>query len=103
MKMKHTLLLFGLVVALALVLAGRSAAQDGDEHTDHDHDHGAAQRHEGRTAYYLAEHGDFSIGFEDGQLALHIHLHAGAIVDGEPLEADTVFDPGQLVIVATVA
>jgi surface-anchored protein len=53
------------------------------------------------TAYYLAEHGDFEIGLEDGQLGLHIHLHAGAVVDGNALEEDTGFDPDKLIVVAT--
>ena len=53
------------------------------------------------TAYYLAEHGDFDIGIEDGQLGLHIHLHAGAIVDGNALAEDTEFDPDELIVVAT--
>ena len=70
MKTRHTLLLFGLAVVLGLALAGRSVAQEGDEHADHDHNH--AQTYEGKPAYYLAEHGDFGIGFEDGQLALHV-------------------------------
>lgn len=68
---------------------------------DHDHDHEHAHAYTGETAYYLAEHGDFEIGLRDGQLDLHIHLHAGAIVDGEPLAEDTTFEPSQLIVVAT--
>lgn len=103
MKTKKALPLFGLTLILAFVLVGPSWTQDGDGHTDHDHehDHGHAQPYEGETGYYLAEHGDFDIGLEEGQLELHIHLGAGAIVNGEPLEEDVVADPGQLIIVAT--
>ncbi|MFC1760775.1 choice-of-anchor M domain-containing protein [Planctomycetota bacterium] len=64
-----------------------------------DHDHGHI--YEGASAYYLAEHGDFEIGYEDGELEMHIHLHAGTIVDGNVLEEDTSFAPEQLVVVAT--
>ncbi len=68
---------------------------------EHDHDHGDAHVYEGSQAHYLAEHGDFEIGYEDGELELHIHLHAGTIVDGNALDEDTAFEPQQLVVVAT--
>jgi len=55
----------------------------------------------GETAYYLAEHGDLDIGFEEGQLDLHVHLHAGAIVNGKALPEDTSFDPDAVIVVAT--
>lgn len=67
------------------------------------HDHGEAHIYEGAQAYYLAEHGDFEIAYEDGELALHIHLHKHAVVDGNELEEDTEFTPEQLIIVATEA
>jgi len=76
-----------------LALAMPAAAQD----DDHDHAHA----YEGDTAYYLAGHGDFDIGFKDDQLELHIHLHAGAVVDGNSLAEDTTFDPDQLTVVVT--
>jgi len=84
-----------LTVLLAILLSRLPSL--GAEPHDPNHAHDPS----GRTAYYLAEHGDFDIGFEDGQLDLHIHLHAGAIVDGNALEEDTGFDPGELIVVAT--
>ncbi len=68
---------------------------------DHDHDHDHGHAYEGAAAYYLAEHGDFEIGLEEGELELHIHCHAGAIVDGNALEEDTGFAPEQITVVAT--
>jgi len=55
----------------------------------------------GKAAYYLAEHGDLDIGFEEGRLDLHVHVHAGGIINGEPLEEDTAFDPDEVIVVAT--
>jgi surface-anchored protein len=52
-----------------------------------------------RPAYYLAEHGDLDIGFEDGRLDLHVHVHAGGIVDGNALAEDTAFEPEDVIIV----
>jgi surface-anchored protein len=76
-------------------------------HTDHEHeyDHGHDHAHAalGETAYYLAEHGDLEIEFEDGRLELHVHLHAGAIVNGKALDVDTSFHPDDMIIVATQA
>lgn len=37
---------------------------------------------------WSSEHGDFGIGYEAGALDPHVHLHAGAVVDGSPLGAD---------------
>lgn len=85
--------LYCTLMSLLLFLAWPARAQE------HNHEH--AHTYTGETAYYLAEHGDFGIGLEDGQLDLHIHLHAGTIVDGEPLAEDTVFEPSQLIVVAT--
>lgn len=67
----------------------------------HDHDHDDGPVFEGTSVYYLAEHGDFEIGYEEGELELHIHLHAGAVVDGNALEDDTGFAPEQLAVVVT--
>ncbi len=92
----HQKILFLAMLPLLLPLAPSAKAQD------HDHDHdGSAHHYIGETAYYLAEHGDFGIALEDNRLALHFHLHAGAIVDGEPLIEDTEFEPSQLIVVAT--
>ena len=103
---KQVTFIFRCILIAVFVLSGPSLAEEADGHDhdhdhDHHHDHGHAQAYEGQTAYYLAEHGDFDIGFADGQLHLRIHLHAGTIVDGEPLAKETVFDPGQLIVVAT--
>jgi len=38
----------------------------------------------GEIAYYLAEHGDFDIGFEEGQLGLHVHVRAGGSSAAKP-------------------
>jgi len=84
-----------LTLLLAILLSRLPSI--GAEPQDPNHTHEPSVR----TAYYLAEHGDFDIGFEDGQLGLHIHLHAGAIVDGNALEDDTEFDPDELIVVAT--
>ncbi len=67
------------------------------------HTHDANQAHDSgdKEAYYLAEHGDFGVGFENGHLDLHIHLHAGAVVDGNALAEDAAFDPDELIVVAT--
>ena len=51
--------------------------------------------------YYLAGHGDLDIGVEDGQLDLHVHVHAGGIIDGNALAEDTPFDPDKAIIVGT--
>lgn len=83
------------LLTLLLIMVWPAWAQE------HDHDHEHAHIYTGETAYYLAEHGDFKIGLEDGQFEFHIHLHAGTIVDGEPLAEDTVFAPFQLIVVAT--
>lgn len=68
---------------------------------DHDHDHGDAHEHEGGTAVYLAEHGDFELVFEEGELELAYHMGAGAIVDGNALDEDTEFHPEDLIVVLT--
>jgi len=52
-------------------------------------------------AYYLAEHGDLDIGFEEGRLDLHVHVHAGGIINGKALPEDTAFEPDDAIIVAT--
>jgi surface-anchored protein len=71
---------------------------------DHDYDHRAeVHGYQGRQAHYLAEHGDFAISYADAELAFHIHLHAGAFVDGNALDEDTVFAPEQLIVAATEA
>lgn len=88
------------VLPLLLLAVPSAKAQEHDHDHDHDHDD-SAHHYAGETAYYLAEHGDFEIGLEDGGLALHFHLHAGTIVDGEPLAEDMVFEPSQLIVVAT--
>lgn len=93
----HAKNLYCTLLPLLFVMAWPAWAQD----HDHDHDHDHAQTYTGETAYYLAEHGDFGITLEDGQLDLHIHLHAGTIVDGVPMAEDTVFAPSQLIVVAT--
>jgi surface-anchored protein len=67
----------------------------------HTHDPNQANELDGGTAYYLAEHGDFDIGFDEGQLNPRIHLHAGAVVDGNALDEDTGFTPDSLIVVAT--
>jgi surface-anchored protein len=54
------------------------------------------------TIYYLAGHGDLDIGVDDSnQLDLHVHVHAGGIVNGNALTEDTPFDPDQAIIVGT--
>ena len=87
--------LLGILLAFALSAAGQEHGHD------HDHHQGDTHVYEGARAYYLAEHGDFEIGYEDGELELHIHLHAGTVVDGNALDEDTVFEPDQLTVVAT--
>ncbi len=89
----HAKNLYCVLLPLLFVMAWPAWAQD--------HDHDRAHTYTGETAYYLAEHGDFEIALEDGQLDLQIHLHAGTIVDGVSLAEDTVFEPSQLVVVAT--
>ncbi len=96
----HLKILFPAILPLLLLVAPSAKAQDHDHDHDHDHDD-SAHPFTGETAYYLAEHGDFEIGLEDGGLALHFHLHAGTIVDGESLVEDTEFEPSQLIVVAT--
>lgn len=89
------------VAFLCVLLVGTWSVSAQDHDDDHGHDHGEAHAYEGPQAYYLAEHGDFEIGCEEGELKLHIHLHAGTIVDGNALDEDTGFDPEQLIVVAT--
>jgi surface-anchored protein len=61
----------------------------------------AHETSEAQPAYYLVGHGDLDIGFDEGQLDLHIHVHAGGIVDGNALAEDTSLDPDNTIIVAT--
>lgn len=83
-------------VAILLALIWSSSAQE------HDHDdHGDAHVYDGAPVYFLAEHGDFEIGYEGGELTLDIHLHVGAIVDGNALAEGTACEPEQLILVAT--
>lgn len=46
---------------------------------------------------YSAGHGDIGIAY-DGGLEPHVHLHAGAIVDGSPAAADLEFAPEDILI-----
>lgn len=48
-------------------------------------------------ALYTAGHGDFGFG-EGGTVEPHVHLHAGATVDGLALGGDTEYDPGDVII-----
>ena len=41
-------------------------------------------------------HGDIGVHYELGQMHLHMHLHAGAVVDGSTLGVDTEFEPGDI-------
>jgi surface-anchored protein len=45
---------------------------------------------------WSSEHGDFGIGYDAGALDPHVHLHAGAVVNGSPLGADAEFAPGDI-------
>ncbi len=99
--MKTSLLLKALCAVLGILLIVVLPVAGDDHDHDHDHDHGHGHAYEGPPAYYTAEHGDFEIGYEDGELELHIHLHAGAVVDGNALHEDTGFEPDQLTVVAT--
>jgi len=79
--------------AIPLLLPPNADAQPADpDHTD---------ERLGRTTCYLAEHGDLDIGFAGVRLDLQIHLHAGAIVDGNTVDEDAGFEPDELIVVAT--
>ena len=45
---------------------------------------------------WSSEHGDFGIGYDAGALDPHVHLHAGAVVDGAPLGADAEYAPNEI-------
>ena len=65
--------------------------------------HDANEPHDTATeaAYYLAGHGDFGVGLDDGHLHFHVHLHAGAVVDANELAEDVEYDPDHITIVAS--
>lgn len=46
---------------------------------------------------YTSGHTDIGVGYEDGELYPHWHLDAGNIVDGQPLEEESEYEPGDLV------
>lgn len=50
-------------------------------------------------ADYTGGHGDIGIGYEGGELELHVHLHEASVVDGTPLDADGEYGPDELTIV----
>ena len=50
-------------------------------------------------ADYTGGHGDLGIGYEGGELELHVHLHEESVVDGTPLDADGEYGPDEITIV----
>jgi hypothetical protein len=46
-------------------------------------------------------HGDIGVGYEAGELHLHMHLHSGAVVGGSALGVDTEFEPGDIISAVT--
>lgn len=48
-------------------------------------------------------HGDIGLGYHDGELELHLHLHEGAVVDGEILDEDAEPDPASTLVAVSNA
>ncbi|HCN29245.1 MAG TPA: hypothetical protein DIT64_10955 [Verrucomicrobiales bacterium] len=48
----------------------------------------ADEEHSHALAAYTAGHGDIGVGWHDGELELHLHLHEGAVLNGVALTED---------------
>lgn len=53
---------------------------------------------------YSSGHADIGFEYEGpGELALHLHVHTGATVDGAPLASDGEFEPGEVAILVSTS